>query len=91
MLRGIAGSNETRLCIYYYKEGTLHVCRETGAYPDENIAWAYMYEDEVTGSPIIIAKLHATAAFQISDLSVPPSEVAVSEAVAVSVKVSDVG
>ena len=67
------------------------MCRETGAYPDENIAWAYMYGDEVTGSPIIIAKLPATAAFQISDLSVPPSEVAVVEAVAVSVKVSDVG
>ncbi|RLJ01882.1 MAG: hypothetical protein DRP11_03745 [Candidatus Aenigmatarchaeota archaeon] len=87
----VAGLDESRLGIYYYKDGAWHRCRETGVYPDRNIVWANMYEDEVTGSPTIIGEVPAAAAFEISDLSVTPAQVGVGESVTVSAKVTNVG
>jgi len=86
-----AGLDETMLAIYYYKEGAWHRCRETGVYPERNVVWARMYGDEVTGSVTVIGELPAAAAFELSDLTVAPLQVEVSEAVTVSVKVTNVG
>ena len=58
---------------------------------DENNVWAYMYEDEVTGSPTIIAPILSAAFFQVSDLTVTPSEVEPGDDVTVSVLVTNVG
>jgi len=87
----VAGLDGSRLGIYYYKDGAWHRCRETGVYPDRNIVWANMYEDEVTGSPTIIGEVPAAAAFELSDLSVAPAQVGVGESVTVSAKVTNVG
>lgn len=87
----IVGLNESALALYYYKDGEWLRCRNTGVYVDENIVWAYMYEDEVTGSPTVIAPILAAASFQVSDLSVSPSEVEPGDTVTISVLVTNVG
>ena len=72
-------------------DGAWHRCRNTGVNVDENNVWAYMYEDEVTGSPTIIAPILSAAFFQVSDLTVTPSEVEPGDDVTVSVLVTNVG
>jgi len=87
----VSGLNESSLAIFYYMDGAWHRCRNTGVNVDENFVWAYMYEDEVTGSPTIIAPILAAAFFQVSDLTVTPSEVEPGDDVSVSVLVTNVG
>jgi len=88
----IAGLDESRFSIYYYKDGAWHMCRETGVYPNLNVVWANMYEDEVTGSPTVIGEAPASAAeFELSGLSVSPAQVGVGESVTVSATVTNVG
>ncbi len=87
----VVGLNESSLAIFYYMDGAWHRCRNTGVNVDENFVWAYMYEDEVTGSPTIIAPILAAAFFQVSDLTVIPSEVEPGDIVSVSVLVTNVG
>ncbi|MCD6480522.1 PKD domain-containing protein [Candidatus Bathyarchaeota archaeon] len=89
----IAGRDESSLGLYYYKNGAWHRCRETGVYPDRNIVWARMYRDEVDGVPIVIGEIvaPAPAAFELSDLSISPTEVLVGRDVSISVKVTNVG
>lgn len=87
----VAGLQESLLGIYYFRDGGWHRCRETGAYPELNTVWAWMYEDEVTGSPTVIGEAPAAAAFELSELTVSPPEVEPGEAVEVSVVVTNVG
>ena len=87
----VVGLNESSLAIFYYMDGAWHRCRNTGVNVDENYVWAYMYEDEVTGSPTIIAPILAAAFFQVSDLTVTPSEVEPGDDVSVSVLITNVG
>ncbi len=89
----IAGRDESSLGLYYFKNGACHRCRETGVYPDRNIVWARMYRDEVDGVPIVIGEIVAPAptAFELSDLSISPTEVLVGRDVSISVKVTNVG
>ena len=87
----VSGHNESNLAIFYYTEGAWHRCRNTGVDVDENFVWAYMYEDEVTGSPTIIAPILTAAFFQVSNLTVTPSEVEPGDDVSVSVLVTNVG
>jgi len=87
----IAGLEESKLGIYYYKEGAWHRCRKTGVKAGQNIAWAWMYMDEVTGSPTLIGVLPAVAAFELSDLSITPLEVIPGDEVNISMTITNVG
>jgi hypothetical protein len=87
----VTGLNESNLAFFYYMDGAWHRCRNTGVDVDENFVWANMYEDEVTGSPTMIAPILAAASFQVSDLTVTPSEVEPGDDVTVSVLVTNVG
>ena len=89
----VAGRDESRLGLYYYKNGAWHRCRETGVYPDRNIVWARMYRDEVNGVLVVIGEIVAPppAAFELSELSISPTEVLVGGEVSISVKVTNVG
>lgn len=85
------GLNESRLAIYYYKEGEWRRCRESGAYPERNIVWAWMHRDEAVGSVILVGETPSAAAFELYDLEVEPAVVEPGEAVNVTVAVSNVG
>lgn len=87
----IAGLEESKLGIYYYKEGAWHRCRKTGVKAGQNIAWAWMYRDEVTGSPTLIGALPAVAAFELSDLSITPLEIIPGDEINISVTITNVG
>jgi PKD repeat protein len=87
----VAGLDEFRLALYYFKGGSWHRCRETGVYMERNVVWANMYADEVSGSPTLIGLIPRAAEFVLSDLSVVPSEVEPGDSVTVSVKVTNVG
>jgi len=85
------GLNESRLGLYYYREGAWLRCRETGADPERDVAWARMYVDEASGSPTVVGEAPSAATFVLSDLSVAPSEVEAGDPVRVSVRVTNVG
>ena len=87
----VIGLNESKLAIYYYMDGAWYRCRNTGVNVDENYVWAYMYEDEVAGSPTVVAPVLSAAFFQVSGLTVTPSEVEPGEDVSISVSVTNVG
>jgi len=87
----VAGKNESKLAIYYYKTGTWHRCRETGVYEELNTVWADMYEDEVTGSPTIIAVLPTAATFILSNLTTTPENIEPGDQVTISVDLTNVG
>lgn len=87
----VAGLDESRLVLYYFRDGSWHSCRETGVYTDQNIVWANMFEDEVAGSPILIGVLPREATFELSDLTVDPKEVEPGDEVTISVKITNVG
>jgi len=86
-----ADIKESKLAIYYYKAEAWHRCRETGAYEELNTAWADMYEDEVTGSPTIIAVLPTAATFTLSNLTTTPENVEPGDEVTISVDLTNVG
>ncbi len=85
------GLNESRLGLYYYREGAWLRCRETGADPGRDVAWARMYVDEASGSLTVVGEAPSAATFVLSDLSVAPSEVEAGDPVRVSVRVTNVG
>jgi hypothetical protein len=87
----IEGLEEMLLAMYYYSDGAWHLCRETGVYPDINVVWANMYEDEVLGSPIMIGERPSLASFQFSDLKISQVEVRPDELVSITVEVTNVG
>ena len=87
----VEGLDETRLVLYYYRDGEWHMCRETGSYPDQNIVWANMYEDEVIGVPILIAQRPSLASFQLSDLTIEPGSIEPGETTTVTVTVTNIG
>ncbi len=85
------GLNESRLGLYHYREGAWLRCRETGADPERDVAWARMYVDEASGSLTVVGEAPAAATFVLSDLSVTPFEVEAGDPVRVSVRVTNVG
>jgi len=87
----IEGMMESKLGIYYYKEGAWHKCRKTGVKPGQNLVWAWMYQDELWGSPTLIGELPTPANFEVSDLSISPSQVEPGEEIVISVNVTNVG
>ena len=82
---------KTNLFIYYYRDGAWHKCRNTGSNHSLGIVWAYMYQDELTGSPIIIVALQEPAAFEVSDLIVSPEMAEPSENIEISIDVANIG
>jgi acyl-CoA thioesterase FadM len=89
----IIGLDENGLVMYYYKDGAWHQCRETGVYPNENIIWANLFQDELTGSPLIIVyvALPSPAEFQLSNLVVSPDQVYPMEDVTIMFNVTNIG
>jgi len=87
----VEGLDESRLALYYYMGGEWLICRETGVYADLNIVWANMYEDEVLGSPVLIAVRPLLAAFQVTGLAISPAQVEPGESVTISVDIQNVG
>ena len=83
--------DESKLGLYYYKSGEWRRCRETGVYPSLNKVWANMYDDEVSGSPILVSQGPEEASFVVSDLHVGPSSVEIDEEVSVTVNVENIG
>jgi len=90
----IVGLNENELALYYFKDGTWHKAQETGVYPNENIVWANLYQDELTGSPLIIVgvvALPAPAEFQLSNLEISPEQAYTNEEVTITFDIANVG
>jgi len=87
----VAGRDESRLALYYYKNGAWHRCRETGVHPDGNVVWARMYRDELVGTPVVVAEIPLPASFQLSGLIITPESVKPGEEVSISVTVTNVG
>jgi len=55
----VEGLDEESLGIYYWKPDAWHRCSYTGVNTYTNIVWAYMTAEEASGSPILIAGMHA--------------------------------
>jgi len=50
----VGSLDESSLGIYYWIDGAWHRCSNTGVDMERNIVWAYMTEEEASGSPILI-------------------------------------
>ena len=87
----IEGLVESKFGIYYYKEGAWHKFRRTGVKPGQNLVWAWIYQDELTGSPTLIGEIPTPASFEVSDLIISPSQVEPEEEISISVNVTNVG
>jgi len=87
----IEGLIEEKLGLYYYDDGEWHLCRETGVYLDLNVVWANMYEEEVYGSPVVLAERPQPATFVLSQLNISPSTVMPEEPVNVTINIVNIG
>jgi uncharacterized membrane protein len=87
----IEGLVESKFGIYYYKDGAWYKARKTGVKPGQNFVWAWMYQDELTGSPTVIGEIPLPATFELSDLSINPTQVEPGEEVTISFNVTNVG
>jgi len=90
----IEGLDEESLGMYYWVDGAWHRCSETGVDAERNVVWAYMTEDEASGSPILIGGALIPlrpAEFRFSNFTVEPVEVEVGEGVNVSIHVTNIG
>jgi hypothetical protein len=50
----VGSLDESSLGIYYWMDDAWHRCSNTGVDMERNIVWAYMTEEEASGSPILI-------------------------------------
>lgn len=84
----VEGLDEFSLGIYYWKNGTWQRCSDTGIDTERNVVWAYMTEEEASGSPILIGGMPAIPVPPlppyISNLNITPSEVELGENVTIS-------
>lgn len=53
------GLDESTFGIYYWMDGAWQRCSDTGVDTVLNVVWAYMTAEEASGSPILIAGMHA--------------------------------
>ncbi|GAH79335.1 unnamed protein product, partial [marine sediment metagenome] len=88
-----AGLDEESLGIYYWKDGEWHRCSDTGVDTERNVVWAYMTEEEASGSPILIGGMHAIPTPPLppylSDLTITPEEVELGEEVTISFSIQN--
>lgn len=87
----IEGKNEASLGLYYWKDNQWRRCSNTGVDTDRNIVWAYMTEDEVSGSPILAGYTPKPAEFTVTDLSITPGTITVGDTVTITVTVTNNG
>jgi PKD repeat protein len=74
----VEGLDEDSLGIYYWMDGEWRRCGDTGVDTERNVVWAYMTEEEASGSPILIGGMHAIITPPLppylSDLIMTPEE-----------------
>ena len=91
----VGSLDESSLGIYYWMDDAWHRCSNTGVDVERNIVWAYMTEEEASGSPILIGGTPPPppkpAEFILFDLSIAPAEIKPREEITIGVLVTNVG
>jgi chitodextrinase len=88
----VEGLDESSLGIYFWMDGAWKRCSHTGVDTERKVVWAYMTEEEASGSPILIGYTPPKPAeFTVSNLSITPTEIELGEGVTISVLVTNVG
>jgi len=90
----IEGLDEGSLGMYYWADGAWRRCSDTGIDAVRKVVWAYMTEEEASGSPILIGGALIPllpAEYRLSNFTVEPVEVEFGEGVNVSVTATNVG
>jgi len=74
--------------IYYWMNGAWQRCSDTGVDTERNVVWAYMTAEEASGSPIVIAGMHAITPPPLppilDNLIITPSELELGDNVTIS-------
>ncbi|MBA7631402.1 hypothetical protein ES703_38933 [subsurface metagenome] len=82
------GLDESTFGIYYWMNGAWQKCSDTGVDTVLNVVWAYMTAEEASGSPILIAGMHAIITPPLppffDNLAVTPSEIELWDNVTIS-------
>ena len=83
--------DESTFGIYYWMDDAWQRCSDTGVNTMRNVVWAYMTAHEASGSPIVIAGMHAITPPPLppflSDLTVTPSELEQGDDVTISLDI----
>ena len=91
----VAGLDETTFGIYYWFNGTWQRCSDTGVDTERNVVWAYMTAEEASGSPILIAGMHAITPPPlppiISNLIITPNELELGDEVTINFDIENYG
>jgi len=85
--------DESSLGIYYWKDEAWHRCSHTGVDTENNIVWAYMTEEEASGSPILIGGISTIIPpLQpiLSDLTITPEEIEPGQEVTISISIENI-
>jgi len=90
----VEGLDEASLGIYYWMNGAWQRCSDTGVDTERNVVWAYMTAEEASGSPILIAGMHAIPTPPVppflDNLTVTPSEIELGDNVTISVDIMNI-
>jgi len=74
--------------IYYWMDGAWQRCSDTGVDTERNVVWAYMTAEEASGSPIVIAGMHAITPPPLppilDNLTITPAELELGDNVTIS-------
>jgi len=84
--------DESSLGIYYWKDEAWHRCSHTGVDTENNIVWAYMTEEEASGSPILIGGISTIIPPLppiLSDLTITPPEIEPGQEVTISLSIEN--
>jgi len=85
--------DESSLGIYYWKDEAWHRCSNTGVDTERNIVWAYMTEEEASGSPILIGGISTIIPPLppiLSDLTITPEEIEPGQEVTISLSIENI-
>ena len=87
----VMGLDESTFGIYYWMDGAWQRCSDTGVDTVLNVVWAYMTAEEASGSPILIAGMHAIITPPLppflDNLAVTPLELELGDNVTVSLDI----
>jgi len=86
----IEGLRENLLALYHWNGSLWIRCNETGVDVEENIVWAWMREEELMGSPIMIAEA-TRPIITLSHLVIVPEEAEPGEPVNIYLTISNNG
>ena len=90
----VEGIDEFTLAIYYWYNGTWQMCSDTGVDTVNNIVWVYMTAEEATGSPILIAGMHAIITPPVppylENLVITPEELELGDNVTISFDIENI-